>query len=400
MSQRTATHRGFTLAELAVVILVVAVTLGVALPTLARMRDESGIQESMSNLASLASAHVLYAWDWNGRQVTWTIDNVVTYGSVDAYNDAHDCQGVGDPSCHPSLVAGWGCDGGLYAYQSTNTGHSEWAFEPINFEDPAFGFGNYRLPNTRPLIDYMNGRMYDVNYYAPNDVQAINAVSPFLDSPCQFDQEGNPPLWSSYSMSPAAMFHPDVMRSNAAGGFQDPWSLDFGLQSPSFFQALYPDLKTLMIEQHWVQDPPSDCNEGFEPWGSVYECEPYHFNHGVDSTPLALFYDGQVRLFPNTEALAADQQILEQTEGTDGLWHRGTPFGENGHYIAEGWDQAPISHHILTTDGILGRDTLAETAAVMSASLHWDPIPISNPDSGANSRRLRSSLMLIVGEEP
>ncbi|MHC4428331.1 MAG: prepilin-type N-terminal cleavage/methylation domain-containing protein [Planctomycetota bacterium] len=47
MSQRTATHRGFTLAELAVVILVVAVTLGVALPTLARMRDESGIQESM-----------------------------------------------------------------------------------------------------------------------------------------------------------------------------------------------------------------------------------------------------------------------------------------------------------------------------------------------------------------
>ena len=45
----------------------------------------------------------------------------------------------------------------------------------------------------------------------------------------------------------------------------------------------------------------------------------------------------------------------------DGLWHRGTPFGDDGYYIPFGYDGVPLSHHILTTDGILGRDTLAET---------------------------------------
>jgi hypothetical protein len=125
------------------------------------------------------------------------------------------------------------------------------------------------------------------------------------------------------------------------------------------------------------------------------------FNHGVDSPPLAIFYDGSVRLFPNTEALAADQQILDQTGGTDGLWHRGTPYEDDGYFISGGYDGAPISHHILTTDGILGRDTLAETPAVLAASLSWDPIPVSGPDSSPSAtRRIPSALKLIVGEEP
>ncbi len=65
-----------------------------------------------------------------------------------------------------------------------------------------------------------------------------------------------------------------------------------------------------------------------------------------------------MRLLPNTEVFAADQQILKQTGDVDGLWHRGTPFGEDGYYISFGYDGVPLSHHILTTDGILGRDTL------------------------------------------
>ncbi len=93
-------------------------------------------------------------------------------------------------------------------------------------------------------------------------------------------------------------------------------------------------------------------------FGYGVECEPYYFNHGIDSTPATLFYDGHVRLLPNTEVFDADQQILKQTGGVDGLWHRGTPFGEDGYYISFGYDGAPLSHHILTTDGILGRDTL------------------------------------------
>jgi hypothetical protein len=160
-------------------------------------------------------------------------------------------------------------------------------------------------------------------------------------------------------MSPAAMFNPEVMRANADGGWQDPWSFDLGFQAPGLFQAQYPDLKTLVIEHHWVQDRPTECNPNLEGgFGSVYPCEPYYFNHGLDSQPVTLFYDGHVRLLPNAEVLAADQQVLKQTGGTDGLWHRGTPMGEAGYFIDFGFDLVPLSHHVLTTDGILGRDTL------------------------------------------
>ena len=75
------------------------------------------------------------------------------------------------------------------------------------------------------------------------------------------------------------------------------------------------------------------------------------------SEPATLFYDGSTRLLPNAEALAADAQVLKQTG--EGLWHRGTPFGANGFYGNFSFDGTIVSHHILTTDGILGRDTVA-----------------------------------------
>ncbi len=68
-----------------------------------------------------------------------------------------------------------------------------------------------------------------------------------------------------------------------------------------------------------------------------------------------------MRLLPNTQVFPADPQVLKQTGALQGLSHRGTPFGEDGYYIPFGYDGVPLSHHILTTDGILGRDTLAET---------------------------------------
>ncbi|MHC4093892.1 MAG: hypothetical protein ACYSVY_27080 [Planctomycetota bacterium] len=178
-----------------------------------------------------------------------------------------------------------------------------------------------------------------------------------------YPQDCNPG-WSSYCRSPAALYHPDVWRSNAAGGWQAPWELDHGYQMAGLFQATYPDLKTHMMEHSWLQGPPAECNPAF------LGCEPYYFNHGIDSTPAALFFDGSVRLLPNEEVLWADFQVLSQTNGVDGLWHRGTPFGPNGYLIADGWDFAPLSHHVLTTDGILGRDTLNGIPAG-SSSMTW-----------------------------
>jgi hypothetical protein len=42
-----------------------------------------------------------------------------------------------------------------------------------------------------------------------------------------------------------------------------------------------------------------------------------------------------------------------------GLWHTGTPLGVNGYYQQSSFDTlADTSFHVLTTDGILGRDIL------------------------------------------
>lgn len=356
---------GFTIVELLIFLVVVTVLISLALPTLARARGESRVEESLNNLVMLSVAHVLYAADWNGRQVTWAVDDLGFYDSVEDYCDSNGCvNGTTDPGCHPPLIAGWGCipdaSCGTYAYWPCLGGHS-WAVNPIAFPglQGVEGFGHFRMPNNREFHNYVNGRFYDPTFYAPNDTVPNDLALPLFDDPNEFSLDGNPPIWVSYVLSPAAMFDPDVMRSNAAGGWQNPWDLDYGFQSPGLFQARYPDLKTHMIEHHWVQNPPAECNPVFDPPFGGYEgCEPYYFNHGIDSTPATLFYDGHVRLLPNTEVFAADQLILKQTGGVDGLWHRGTPFGEDGYYISFGYDGAPLSHHILTTDGILGRDTL------------------------------------------
>jgi len=326
----------------------------------------------------LSVAHVLFAADNEGRQVSYTVDDLSTYGSVEAYNIAHGCEAIWDPGCIPPVIAGWGESNGggdplVYAYRGSFPGH-HWVFKPMGFPDGqgVDGFGNFRLGNSKRLHDYVNGRFYDPTFYAPKDTLPLAEAAPLFDDPFEFAIEGNPPIWISYVNSPAAMYHSDVMRSNAAGGWQDPWSIENGFESPGLFQATYPDLKTQIIEHHWLQNgPPTDCNPVWNgPWGG--SCEPYYFNHGIDSSPATLFYDGHVRLLPNTEVLLADLQVLKDTGGVDGLWHRGTSFGEDGYFIQYGFDGVPLSHHILTTDGIMGRDTLGGMSPLAGKSKHFD----------------------------
>ncbi|MCZ6444958.1 MAG: prepilin-type N-terminal cleavage/methylation domain-containing protein, partial [Planctomycetota bacterium] len=67
---------GFTMLELLVVVLIVALLLAVVLPVIGKVRGDAGVQGSMANLVTLDVAHVLYAADWNGRQVTWAPDDL------------------------------------------------------------------------------------------------------------------------------------------------------------------------------------------------------------------------------------------------------------------------------------------------------------------------------------
>ncbi len=367
---------GFTIVELAVVILVIVILLAAAMPVIAGAGGNAGIQQSMSNLVTQSAGHLLYAADWNGRQVTHNPDDLGFYGGdVGAYNAANGCTDPFDPNCHPSIIAGIGPSQSgvwvMWAYWSTNPG-SSFALQPMNFPGPPNdspgldGWGYWRFPQTRPIHNYLNGRYQDPVFFAPNDTSVVDPIAGCLDEPAEFvayPSECNP-AWSSYARSPAAMFHPDVMRSNAAGGWQGPYELDHGYESPGLFQATYPDLKTHMLEHSWVQNPPAPCNPVF------FGCEPYYFNMGIDSSPVTLFYDGHVRLLPNTEVLSADQQVLGKTGQVDGLWHRGTQFRAGGYFIDSGFDGVPLSHHVLTTDGILGRDTLGG-APPMQSLVTW-----------------------------
>jgi hypothetical protein len=70
--------------------------------------------------------------------------------------------------------------------------------------------------------------------------------------------------------------------------------------------------------------------------------------------PVTLFFDGSVRLTSVMEAMSSDRRA-ERQQG-HGLWSRDTAFGEDGLFIADGYDFAATSYHILTIDGIRGRD--------------------------------------------
>ena len=59
------------------------------------------------------------------------------------------------------------------------------------------------------------------------------------------------------------------------------------------------------------------------------------------------------------EAEAADARIRRQAGWSQhGVWSRDTPLGADGYFIELGYDFSNTSFHVLTTDGILGRDKL------------------------------------------
>ena len=75
--------------------------------------------------------------------------------------------------------------------------------------------------------------------------------------------------------------------------------------------------------------------------------------------PLTLFFDGSIAELRTGDVVDDDAQVLKGTGGVDGLWSRDTPFGSLGFYGDWTHDGTIVSHHVLTTGGILGRDRLS-----------------------------------------
>jgi hypothetical protein len=367
MHRRNA-HRGLSRSDALVIPTVVLALVVLLVPALAGGRSRSEIDVSASNLRVMHSMHECYAADWGGRQFTAVPDDLGAYGSsrFEAFSNFRQDNGY-----LPPVILGWECDAsqGLWGFWTEHHSGNFQVAVPTNFDDPGHreGVGAFRLPNCWPLHEYAaegTGRVYDPVFYAPLDRVVYKPAKPLFALDCEFIPQspgGSSPLPASYVMSPAAMFHPDVLRAPSRGGFQDPFSLPWGLESPAVSQVLYPHLKTRMIEHNWLQDPPGPCNEPYEdPMlpGDLDDCSPYVFNHGLASVPLALFYDGSVAKLPIARVVQDDARILGQTGGVDGLWSRDTPLGPEGYFGQFAVDGTLASPHILTTDGIRGRDRL------------------------------------------
>jgi hypothetical protein len=98
------------------------------------------------------------------------------------------------------------------------------------------------------------------------------------------------------------------------------------------------------------------------PNGETGVAEPWYFNHGYNSAPATMYFDGHVAVTGVADAMEADARAkvtANPTLAEKGLWHRGSPFGADGYWGAQSYDfLVDTSYHILTTEGIRGRDVI------------------------------------------
>ncbi len=363
---------GFTIIELLVVISITALLFGMLIPAIGKARDNARVNTSKNNLRQLGVAHKVYAADWADRHLTVVRDALGQHGGdVRQYSDVI-YGGDERLGVHPPIIVGMAySQSGNYNYWGIwvdQTQFSHW-FQPINFpgapnDDSSVDAWGWFLwaHQAKPFNDYLNGRWPDPVFYAPKDRVVLDIAEQCFEIPGEFvggeEFGGIGPSAcsslegvSSYCLSPAGLFAQRTFADDGTGVFWNaPWEMPAGYKIPSFGHVKYPTLKTHMLEHRWLQNVTVPCNAAF------IGCEPYYFNHSFRSVPATLFYDGSVRMMGVTEAMSSDRRAERQTG--HGLWSRDTPFGDDGYLTSDGYDFAATSYHILTIDGVRGRDTI------------------------------------------
>lgn len=351
---RNCRRRGVTMVEVLVALACGAALVAFVVPVVANVATASGEARSLSNLRILSMAHDAYANTYAQRQLTFVQEDAGLY--------AGNCLTITCQSCPPQLLLGQDPNGAWWGYYLGSCqcagfpgSCGNWsAYKPIEFFVPNQGFGAFRLGNAHAFNAFVEGRFYSDTFYAPNDALEYQRSAKYRDQVIDFSSTSNDVAFSSYCMSPAAMWHPDVL-SDAYGGYRDPNTFIDGYASPTVTQCLHPDLKTRLIEHNWCDGAPSMVTSNTV--SSIYSSGAYTFNSSASVAPLSLFFDGHIARLPNSKAIADDQALFDSSGLR--LWSRTTPLGENGYYVAPQFDDSPrTSHTILTTNGILGRDVL------------------------------------------
>jgi prepilin-type N-terminal cleavage/methylation domain-containing protein len=373
---------GFTIVELLVVVSIIALLIAILLPAIGKARDAARITQSQGNMRNLAVANDTYASDWADRQFTACPDDAgIVGGDGVAYGAQIGCMGQ-QLTGYDSSGGLWGfwcaggiCGGGYPGNAGYWSGCFDYCFVPQSRSNPYFG--SYRLPSTKAFNSYVGDRWYDKVFWAPKDVIPTRIAENFFDYPGEFtpydpaDENTQIVAYPSYVWSPSAMYHPDV---SGMCGFRDPRTFVAAFKSPAVGQCKFPDLKSRMIEHHWLQNNESESNPSFA--GS----DPsWLVTQGYNSSPVTLFFDGHVSVKGVREGMDADKraEVLANNNNIcsvecnnddagvceKGLWNRGLS-SFMGHANGYGGDSAydtlvNTSVHFYTTNGIRGRDFLS-----------------------------------------
>jgi len=388
-------RKGFTIIELLVVVSIIGLLVAILLPAIGKARDSALLTQSQANLRAIGQAASIYGADFQDRQWTAVADDIGRYTNAD-------CKEFSAKRCSAQLILGFAPDTdindtvsvGFFIPQAEKCGVKAKnptcdvarAYWPCDFNMTKTGnFGSWRLVNAKSFNKYATNKFYSPVFYAPKDKFTLEKAGPFLEKGEDYSGTLEQAVLSSYCWSPAAMWAPDILSKKK--GYQDPTTLQAAFRSPAASQASFPDLKTRCIEHQWLQNKPNlDTMDGprkgsgispgianvdsFSPAIRKTGPMPWFFNQGGQSAPATVYFDGHIAQLGVTEAIDANSRI-SKTDAAN-LVQKGTYFGNglgatfpmpNG-YKYGAFDPAAdnggyaVSYHVLTADGILGRDTL------------------------------------------
>ena len=358
ISKRNRTRHGMTLTETVFACGITLLACAAAAPMLQKTKCDAARAQSQANLVQLNASLDAYASSNKGRQYSVAPDNFGAYSSCSEYQEAE--------GCLPPLVIGEGCDGTQWGWYFGCDGVGSCAngvmLQPMSLTTAGQGWA--RRCNWIDFAAYVNGRYFDPVFWAPDDTDAYEAASQYFDVDCEYggpiDAYGE--TATTYFFSAAALWHPDVLGRDY-DGFRDPSSFDESYAAPVVAECVYPELKTRLMEHNAM----GKFWEGHSPYNPLFGGDngvPWYFNQVSNTRNLSLFYDGSVRILSVNEAGRADQRIKRQDDPSGGsylgLWSRNTPLGSNGYFNnqAQVFYDEQTSYHVLTIDGIRGRDTV------------------------------------------